>query len=129
MPDLDWSRWPHFKASEFACRCGCGRADMDPDFLDKLEAARVAAGVPFVVNSGFRCPAHDAAVGTSGTPGAGPHTTGHAADIAFPAGPRSRAILGGAVAAGIDGLGLRAKGPDRGRYIHLDDLAPRTWNY
>lgn len=126
-PAVPWP-WAHFTPDELRCRCGCGRCEMDAAFMDKLEAARVAAGVPFVVTSGYRCPDHDRAVGTSSTPGAGPHTTGKAADIGWPP-EKAFAILVAAVNAGLRGLGMHGRGRPAVRYIHLDDLEPRAWTY
>ena len=67
----------HFKLSEFKCPC-CGRADMQQEFLDKIDKARDIAGIPFVITSGFRCPKHNKEVG--GRPNSA-HTKGLAADI------------------------------------------------
>lgn len=73
----------HFRVSEFACKCGqCGPkggADrMSSELLERLEEARELAGIPFVISSGFRCPAHNKAVG--GVPDSA-HARGHAVDI------------------------------------------------
>lgn len=45
---------PHFKRLEFACS-DCGIAAVDYKVLEYLETARVKAGVPFEINSGYRC--------------------------------------------------------------------------
>lgn len=131
MPNTQWdaARWPNFKASEFTCQCGCGRMEMKPEFLDKLQAARTLAGVPLAVNSGFRCTARDVAVGTSGTPGKGPHTTGLAADIRVASGKRGRDILGALCAAGVKGIGVNKKGSRPMGFLHVDDLRERIWSY
>ena len=61
---------PHFQLDEFACRCGCGRHKKLSTVANlrrlaiNLEVIREAAGGgPLVVQSGFRCPAHNARVG------------------------------------------------------------------
>ena len=69
-----------FKLSEFKCPC-CGRCEMDNDFLQRLDRARELAGVPFVINSGFRCAKHNKKIG--GVPNSA-HLRGLAADIAVP---------------------------------------------
>ena len=71
----------YFQPSEFACKCGrCGGgADrMASDLLDRLDEARAMAGIPFVISSGYRCPAHNKAVGGVADSA---HTRGYAADI------------------------------------------------
>ena len=70
----------YFQPSEFVCKCGCGggASRMSSGLLDRLDAAREAAGIPFVINSGFRCPAHNRAVG--GVPDSA-HARGYAVDI------------------------------------------------
>jgi len=55
----------YFHSQEFACKCGCGIFNLDPDFFDKLTEARRIADVPFVINSGCRCPSHNKAEGGS----------------------------------------------------------------
>jgi uncharacterized protein YcbK (DUF882 family) len=47
--------------------------------LNRLVAARHMAGVPFVINSAYRCEKHNAKVG--GVPGSA-HTNGLAVDLA-----------------------------------------------
>lgn len=67
----------YFSAIEQSCRC-CGTGKLAPDFLFKLNAAREIAGIPFVLNSAFRCPKHNKEVG--GTENSA-HLVGCAADI------------------------------------------------
>ena len=116
----------HFPDNEIICKCGCG---MLPklDFMVKIEALRIAAGFPFTVPSGARCPKHNNAV--SGTGLTGPHTTGRAIDIAVSRAQAHR-LLVLACAAGFTGIGVAQKG--NGRFIHLDDLQegrPAVWSY
>lgn len=130
MTDTPNWRWKHFSADEMRCRCGCGAALMMPAFMDALEAVRAAYARPMRVTSGYRCPAHNAAVSGSGP--AGPHTTGRAVDIAVH-GADALLLAGIALEPGrMTGLGVMQKGPASGRYLHLDDLAgragqPRPW--
>lgn len=59
----DW-RWPNFsRDTEMACKCGCGRADMNPAFMDALQAVRDEYARPMRVTSAARCTAHNRAVG------------------------------------------------------------------
>ena len=70
----------HFNVSEFKCKCG-GTHDtkLDTELAEKLEKLRTALDCSkIVINSGYRCSAHDKNVGGSGT---GQHVNGCAADI------------------------------------------------
>ncbi len=104
---------------------------MDGSFLARLQGLRHAFGQPLRVASGYRCPARNQAVSTSGP--VGPHTTGRAVDIAV-AGPDALRLLDLALRHGFTGFGLKQKGS--GRFIHLDDLEsavsrlrPTIWTY
>ena len=71
---------PHFNVSEFRCKCG-GNHDtqLDEALADKLEKLFSALKCSkIIVNSGYRCPAHDKNIGGNGY---GQHTKGTAADI------------------------------------------------
>lgn len=75
MPyDLD-----RFKDSEFECPC-CGLNNMDQLFVSKLDYAAKCQGKGHVwkINSGHRCPKHNAEVGGSDT---STHLRGLAVDI------------------------------------------------
>lgn len=75
----------HFSKSEFACRvnglpcphCG-GMAVVHPALIEALEDIREFAGIPIQITSGYRCAAHNAAVG--GKPNSA-HLLGEAADF------------------------------------------------
>ncbi|MDI6796112.1 MAG: D-Ala-D-Ala carboxypeptidase family metallohydrolase [Desulfatibacillaceae bacterium] len=102
----------HFTLNEFACKCGKCQNFIRPELVAVLDRARDLAGVPFAINSGFRCPAHNAAVG--GAP-ASSHLKGLAADIATGSNFERRfRILYGLLGAGFDRIGI-ATG-----FIHAD---------
>lgn len=57
---------PHFREAEFACNhCGELPADKRPpkQLLDWLETIRAEYNSPVIINSGYRCPTHNANVG------------------------------------------------------------------
>lgn len=121
----------YFSVVEFECRCGCGRAPMDNEFLERLDAVRGAYGKPLAVTSGYRCPSYNAKV--SGTGMTGPHTTGKAADLAVARGDAYK-LLGIALRYGFTGIGVQQKGA--ARFLHLDTLTdapgqprPTLWSY
>ena len=109
------------------CSCGCGERKMSPAFLDLMDQIRHSIGEPLTVTSGYRCPAHNASVSSTGA--TGPHTTGKAMDIK--ADSRMRLLLiQAALEHGITRIGVAKT------FIHLDDLgeadgfpSPRAWSY
>ena len=112
---------PHFRVGDFATRDGAPLARISPRLVQGLERLRDAVG-PFYVISGYRHPAHNAAVGGSRV---SQHMAGQAADLYAPA-HSSLELARAAVDAfgcGI-GLGLGAT------TVHVDvrgHLA--TWTY
>ncbi|HEY7805266.1 MAG TPA: D-Ala-D-Ala carboxypeptidase family metallohydrolase [Orrella sp.] len=114
----------HFKPSEFACKCGCGKAEMNEDTLFKLDFARHLADIPFVVTSGYRCEAHNRRVGGKSNSA---HTRGYAVDIRVNNSAARYAILDALMRAGFNRIGIA------NTFIHADDdpnLPPNVmWNY
>lgn len=85
------------------------------------------------INSGYRCPAHNAKVSKTGE--SGPHTTGLAADIRI-SGKPAYELVAKAIELGATGIGLHQHGPRESRFVHLDTLAnsadyprPVIWTY
>ena len=73
----------NFRIQEFVCRCGCkmpaeAQQNIEALVANVLDPVREAYGKPIYVNSGYRCPKHNAAVG--GVPRS-QHLVGQAADI------------------------------------------------
>jgi len=128
MPIGDGAGWPHFSAAELMCR-HCGRVFMDPRFMARLENLRADFGRAMPVNSGYRCPLHDAEIG-----GRGAHPTGHAVDVRV-AGEDAFRLVALAARHGMTGIGLNQRGDLEHRFVHLDDLGgsnfprPRIWTY
>jgi len=50
---------PHFTEEEFRCNCGCETLNVERTFLERLERARIRAGIPFKIQSGCRCEDHN----------------------------------------------------------------------
>jgi len=120
MSEWNPSATPNFTPDELACKCGCGRADMDATFMRKLQMVRDEFG-PMQISSGFRCPEYNAKV--SGTGEDGPHTTGKAADIRC-SGHAAHRLLAIASKNLFPGIGISQKGAHGSRFIHLDQLEP-----
>ena len=104
----------HFHSDEFKCKCGCGKgfADMDKDFLSKLDKAREDAGVIFNLTSAFRCITYNLSVG--GKPNSA-HRYGHAVDIACLNSNVRYLMIKSLLRNGVHRIGI---GPD---FIHADD--------
>lgn len=101
----------HFKESELACKCGCGKANMDIAFMTKLEALRVAYGEPMVITSGYRCNNYNAKVKGSAR---SKHTFGQAVDIAVAEPAKRYKLVELAFKHGFKGIGCD------GAFVHLD---------
>ena len=122
----------YFSSAELSCHC-CGAHPMDPAFLQRLTALRVALGQPMRLSSAYRCPPHNGAVSATGP--TGPHTTGRAVDVLV-SGAAALELVEQALAYGFTGIGVSQKGPHARRFVHLDDLPtapgqprPTIWSY
>ena len=126
MTPQTWKLIHHFNPSEFACRCGCGRGPgaMDAEFISMLDRARGLSGVPFRITSGFRCTAHNKAVG--GVRGSS-HLKGLAADIYVPSDASRFDMVQSLMAMGLFRLGIGEN------FIHADadpdKPSPSMWRY
>ncbi len=113
----------HFKLSEFDSRDMPGSGlNMQPSMLAMIDQAREFAGVPFTINSGYRTPSHNKAVGGSPTSS---HLKGYAADIAVNPMNRDR-VMAGLIRAGFKRVGIAKT------FIHVDNdpVKPNaTWYY
>lgn len=96
---------------------------MNDEFLKMLEVAREISDVPYHIISGYRCPAHNKAVGSTSTN----HTRGMAADIMATDGPTRGKILRGLYLAGFRRIGISFEGG----FIHCDinDGPESCWLY
>ncbi len=102
----------NFRSEEFKCPV-CGSDTMDVEFIGMLQRARFIAGIPFHINSGFRCEEHNRSKAVGGKPNSA-HLRGLAADVAcIHSGDRWR-IVDAALRAGFKRLGVSST------FIHLD---------
>jgi len=63
VPERLW-KWDNFKPNEYYLFCPCcGEFYLDFESMDRLQAARDNIGSPIRINSGHRCPIHNARVG------------------------------------------------------------------
>ena len=117
VPERTW-RWPNFSPAEIACR-GTGKITINEDALDKLQELRVMLGKPMIVNSAYRSPEHNKAVGGAK---ASQHLNGCAFDISM-ANHDPAAFIAMARKAGFRGIGIYP----RSGFVHIDTGPARTW--
>ncbi len=101
---------PNFLLREFASRDGSHQVVLHRELLQRLQALRDALGRPVIINSGYRNPAHNEAVG--GSPNSY-HLRGMAADIRVP-GIHPAALAEAARQAGFRGVITYAT------FVHVD---------
>lgn len=117
-----WDEIEFFARAEFACKCGkCGGFPVEPD--DKLvrtvDEIRRRLGVPISINSGIRCPVHNANVGGVSN---SEHLGGNAADLHSKKSPEEMKAVAEAVMGNTGGIGLYSWG------IHVDVGKYSRWN-
>lgn len=124
---IDFTAYANFTESEMTCHCGCGRVEMDLDFMERLQVIRDGFRHPMPVSSGYRCMDFDRRIG-----GAGIHPLGQAADIRV-SGEQVYHLLALALTMDIRGIGLMQHGLHIKRFMHLDtthgSTRPRVWTY
>ena len=121
----------NFSREELACK-HCGKMEIPPVDIERLQRLRDRVGHLLTVSSGYRCPEHNNAVSKTGR--SGPHTRS-AVDIAIH-GVNAFHLLVAALAEGYTGIGVNQTGPLEKRFIHLDALEdveniprPNIWTY
>ena len=102
----------HFPDYELECNCGCGLMNMQETTMQKIERARIIAGIPFGVNSASRCPIRNKDEGGTDTSS---HLDGWALDIAVTSSRARFKILTALLTVGFTRIGI-GKG-----FIHVDD--------
>lgn len=99
VPADKWP-WPNFTPQEIACR-GTGKLLVNDRAMDMLQTLRDRLGKPMKINSGYRSPEHNSAVG--GAPQS-KHMQGIAFDVSM-AGHDPQIFMATARAAGFKGIG------------------------
>lgn len=108
----------NFRAGEFACKCSCCTEFLlDDALVDWLQRIRDHFGVSVNVNSGYRCPAHNAEVGGSTS---SHHKKGMAADIRV-SGIKPEEVARFAETAGIQRIGLYDS------FVHIGSAATKRF--
>lgn len=107
----------NFKSTEFDCKCGnCATTLVDQALVELLQKIRDHFGKALVINSGYRCNAHNKAIGGATN---SQHTYGKAADI----------VVKGVVAADVykyaDSIGTRGLGKYN-TFTHVDTRSKKA---
>jgi hypothetical protein len=116
FPKSEW-RWPSFSPEELACR-GTGNLMIDPRAMDKLQALRTKLGKPMIVNSGYRSPKHNKAVGGASN---SMHMQGIAFDVRMD-NHDPETYIAAALAVGFKGIGTYPKQ----NFVHVDARTSRA---
>jgi len=109
--------WKYFEISEFTCPC-CGENGIDLELITMLDLARGIAGIPFHINSGYRCRRRNKKVGGNRLSA---HKKGLAADIRAKSSKDRYSIIKALIAAGFTRIGIGKT------FIHadIDDHKPQ----
>lgn len=100
----------YFKPNEFNCAC-CGQNKMLPSFNERLDKARGYAGIPFSLNSAYRCLKHNRKIHSKDTSS---HLKGVAADISATTSLQRYIIISALLRAGFNRIGIAKT------FIHVD---------
>lgn len=110
---------PHFKVKEFRCYDGTNVVIICEDLVKLLESIRVELGVPLIVNSGYRTPAHNLKVkGASHSY----HMLGAAADVRCSKGVNALATVAEQYLSGWGGIGIYSS------FVHID-IRPKKYRW
>jgi hypothetical protein len=104
------SRWTYFKDEEVI--------GLEPEFVAKLELARKAAGIPFIITCGKRTQEANATVG--GVQDSA-HLRGRGVDLHAGDSQARFRIVKGAIVAGFVRIGIYTDGEGNPTHVHLDD--------
>jgi hypothetical protein len=109
---IDWSKYPNFSESEFACNCGCGQTKINEEIVMVLQAMRDMYGKPIRLNSAYRCLNYNRSIGSKDTSS---HVRGKAVDILTPTLRDRFALVNIAMQCGIKRIGIY-----KNSFIHID---------
>ena len=114
----------YFTISEFDCKCGCGKNNIDTELIRKLDRVRGKAEIPIVVSSGCRCEVNNRIAGGKEDSA---HLTGLAADIRVFSSTTRWKLLTAIFTSGFNRIGIGKT------FIHvdIDDSKPEKviWLY
>ena len=107
-----------FNRAEFACKCGCGFDDINPDLVNLLDRIRAHFDRPMTITSGCRCQIHNRHVGGAEH---SQHILGRAADVVV-AGIIPPLVAEAAAQYGANGIKVYSG------WTHIDVRTGRKWH-
>lgn len=117
----DFDKFENFTHSEFACPC-CGANNMHYSTVVAFDMARTKSGIPYIINSAFRCARHNQLVGGSPTSS---HLKGWAGDVKAETSSERFIILRDLMLVGFNRFGIYET------FIHADNDSDKpkevTW--
>lgn len=115
----------NFISTEFNCHCGkCAKTKISKELINYLQQIRDHFNKPVTINSGYRCSAHNKAVGGASSSN---HTKGMAADIAVKD-VEPKEVAAYAESIGVKGIGLYETAQD-GFFVHIDTRLTKYFWY
>ena len=112
---------PNFSVNEMACRCGCGIAETDPEFMLMLQELKDQMQGPLRVCIGRRSDYHNDGVSAAKNKKNAVYNLGQASNILI-SGERAILLFEKARKVGFSGIGLSQKRIHANRFVHLDTL-------
>lgn len=110
----------NFNVREFGCKCNnCNTVKIDTELVEYLQKIRTHFGNPIIINSGYRCSAHNKSVGGAKN---SYHVKGQAADIVVKDIAPSE-VAKYAESIGILGIGLYDN------FVHIDTRTTKSFWY
>jgi uncharacterized protein YcbK (DUF882 family) len=100
---INWEDYPNFSKEEFDCK-HTGENNMQPEFMEKLQAIRTEFGKGMTITSGFRSLKHP--IEAKKLHSNGEHTTGNCADVLCVTGSDRFKLIQLALKHGITRIGV-----------------------
>ena len=100
---INWEDYPNFSKEEFDCK-HTGENNMQPEFMEKLQAIRTEFGKGMTITSGFRSLKHP--IEARKLHSNGEHTTGNCADVLCVTGSDRFKLIQLALKHGITRIGV-----------------------
>jgi zinc D-Ala-D-Ala carboxypeptidase len=114
------TRWPNFSYYEMRCQ-ETGDCQLNPEFMDRLQALRNEYGRGMRITSGYRSSQHSIEAAKE-QPGA--HSTGSAVDVSVTSGDMAYELTKLAFEHDMYGIGLALKGG--AKFVHMDGVEPKS---
>ena len=111
----------NFSVNEMACRCGCGIAETDPEFMLMLQELKDQMQGPLRVCIGRRSDYHNDGVSAAKNKKNEVYKLGQASNILI-SGERAMLLFEKARQVGFIQIGLSQNGKYASRFLHLDTL-------